>query len=99
MFPDDYCSFLPVDLPVISNGGGNGDGNGDSSPTYIANGKRGLINVCAPGGGGRNQKSIVDMFCKIPYQEHDVTLTILTRRIQPPAKKRSTKLGLDHRVS
>jgi hypothetical protein len=100
MFPDDYCSFLPVDLPVISNGGGNGDGdgNGDSLPTHLANGKRGL-NVCAPGGGGRNQKSIVDMFYKIPYQEHDVTLTILTRRIQPPAKKRSTKLGLDHRVS
>ena len=85
MFPDDYCSFLPIDLPVVTD-------NDPKDP------KRGL-RVCAPGGGGRKQQSIVDMFSRIPYQEHDVKLSILTRRIQPPAAKLSKKLGIDNRIT
>jgi len=88
MFPDDYCSFLPIDLPVVT----------DNNPKDDENPKRGL-RVCAPGGGGRKQQSIVDMFSRIPYQEHDVKLTILTRRIQSPAAKLSKKLGIDNLIT
>ena len=85
MFPDDYCSFLPIDLPVVT----------DNDRKDL---KRGL-QVCTPGGGGRKQQSIVDMFSRIPYQEHDVKLSILTRRIQPPAAKLSKQLGIDNLIT
>lgn len=88
MFPHDHCSFLPIDLPVVT----------DNDPKDYKNPKRGL-RVCAPGGGGRKQQSIVDIFSRIPYQEHDVKLSILTRRIQPPAAKLSKKLGIENLIT
>lgn len=86
MFPPDHCFFLPLALPP------------KSKPTALGVPNHKQIQICAPGGGGRDQTAIIQIFQFISYKKYDCVLRILTRKMQNTARRRAEKLGLLDRV-
>lgn len=105
MYPPDYCTFLPIDLPKLEDSTTvalHDDSNetvcNNSTSSATNNRTRKPIRVCAVGGGGRDHSKIVRLFSKVPYRQHNATLIFSARRIKEKARNVVSQLGMEGHV-